>query len=81
MSSASQWAAAQPPSLLRTSLPSPQQEPKQISIWTLAKDGAGKDITGPMPLPAEMHVPLSDLEQRAEDIEYTELLDEVGVSL
>lgn len=31
-----------------------------------------------MPLPAEMHLPLSELQKQSEEIEYSELLDKVS---
>lgn len=34
-----------------------------------------------MPMPVSFHEPLSELQQRAEDLEYSELLDEVSAAL
>lgn len=43
----------------------------------LAKGIIGKDISQPIPMPVAMCEPSSDMVKRAEDLEYTELLDEV----
>lgn len=37
----------------------------------------GSDNILSMPLPTEMHLPLTELEKQAEELEYCELLDKV----
>ena len=59
-------------------LPQLQQNAKQPSLLALAKALIGKDINAPTPLPAELMEPSTELMKRAEDIEYSELLDEVS---
>ena len=54
-----------------------EAEPQIPSFLQLAKGVIGKDITQPMPMPVAMCEPSSDMVKRAEDLEYTELLDEV----
>lgn len=59
----------------RSSLPAPQQPEKGISLWSLIKEMVGKDLTR-VCLPVYFNEPLSALELTAEDLEYSELLDE-----
>ena len=59
----------------RCALPAPQQAEKGISLWSLIKEMVGKDLTR-VCLPVYFNEPLSALELTAEDLEYSELLDE-----
>jgi hypothetical protein len=59
----------------RSSLPAPKQAEKSISLWSLIKEMVGKDLTR-VCLPVYFNEPLSALELTAEDLEYSELLDE-----
>lgn len=63
------------PPLRRHALPVPQQAEKGISLWSLIKEMVGKDLTR-VCLPVYFNEPLSALELTAEDLEYSELLDE-----
>ncbi len=52
------------------------QEPlKPFSLWQALKDLIGKDILD-APLPIGQYCPLTELQFRAEELEYTELLDQ-----
>jgi len=62
------------PSHRRERLPTPQQQEKAISLWSLIKEMVGKDLTR-VCLPVYFNEPLSALELTAEDLEYSELLD------
>lgn len=42
-----------------------------------SRDMVGSDNILSMPLPTEMHLPLTELEKQAEELEYCELLDKV----
>ena len=55
-----------------------EAEPPVPSFLQLATGIMGKDITQPIPMPVAMCEPSSDMVKRAEDLEYTELLDEVN---
>lgn len=55
-----------------------QEEPKLPSLLTLMKGFIGKDLNTPLPLPVGLTEPSTEIMKRAEDIEYSELLDEVG---
>ena len=59
----------------RDALPLPKQREKSISLWSLIKEMVGKDLTR-VCLPVYFNEPLSALEKTAEDLEYSELLDE-----
>ena len=53
------------------------QEPlRPFSLWQALKDLIGKDILD-APLPIGQYCPLTELQFRAEELEYTELLDQV----
>lgn len=41
------------------------------------RDMVGSDNVLSAPLPTEMHLPLTELEKQAEELEYCELLDKV----
>ena len=55
-----------------------EAEPKEPSFLQLAKGLVGKDFTQPISLPVELNEPMSDMMKRAEEIEYSELLDAVS---
>lgn len=59
----------------RTALPLPKQQERSVSLWSLIKEMVGKDLTR-VCLPVYFNEPLSALEKTAEDLEYSELLDE-----
>lgn len=52
--------------------------PTNISVWGLIKDvvAKGGDLSR-VATPVQLLEPLSELQQRCEDLEYTELLDQV----
>lgn len=54
-----------------------KSKPDQPSFLQMAKSVIGKDINQPIPMPVEMCEPSVDLMKRAEDIEYSDLLNEV----
>ena len=58
----------------RARLPTPQEQERAISLWSLIKEMVGKDLTR-VCLPVYFNEPLSALELTAEDLEYSELLD------
>ncbi|PSC68755.1 oxysterol-binding -related 1D isoform X1 [Micractinium conductrix] len=61
----------------RDRLPKPQQAEKSVSLWSLIKDMVGKDLTR-VCLPVYFNEPLSALQKTAEDLEYSELLDQAA---
>ncbi|KAK9809121.1 hypothetical protein WJX72_009685 [[Myrmecia] bisecta] len=61
----------------RTRLPSPQQQEKSVSLWSIIKECVGKDLTK-VCLPVYFNEPLSALQKSAEDLEYSELLDQAA---
>jgi len=63
------------PSMRRTELPRPAQAEKSISLWSLIKEMVGKDLTR-VCLPVYFNEPLSALQKTAEDLEYSDLLDQ-----
>lgn len=69
-------ANAERPEHRRTSLPKPAQAEKSVSLWSIIKDVVGKDLTR-VCLPVYFNEPLSALQRTAEDLEYSELVDEV----
>ena len=61
----------------RAALPPPQQPtPTDINVWALVKDFVGKGELSKMATPVQFLEPLSELQQRCEDLEYSELLDQ-----
>ncbi|KAL4420270.1 hypothetical protein ABPG77_005610 [Micractinium sp. CCAP 211/92] len=66
-----------PPPRRRDRLPKPQQAEKSVSLWSLIKDMVGKDLTR-VCLPVYFNEPLSALQKTAEDLEYSELLDQAA---
>lgn len=71
-------ANAERPEHRRTSLPKPAQAEKSVSLWSIIKDVVGKDLTR-VCLPVYFNEPLSALQRTAEDLEYSELVDEASL--
>jgi hypothetical protein len=46
-------------------------------LFSFFRDFVGSDNILAMPLPAEMHLPLSELQKQSEELEYSELLNKV----
>ena len=65
-----------PPPPRRERLPSPKQREKSVSLWSIIKECVGKDLSR-VCLPVFFNEPLSSLQRIAEEMEYSELLDEV----
>lgn len=62
----------------RDKLPEPEDGlGNQRNLWSIIKDVVHSGDFARMPMPVSFHEPLSELQQRAEDLEYSELLDEV----
>lgn len=73
-----EWLAKEgAPPRRRDRLPKPQQAEKSVSLWSLIKDMVGKDLTR-VCLPVYFNEPLSALQKTAEDLEYSELLDQAA---
>ena len=47
-------------------------------MWSLVKDFVGKGDLSKIATPVQLLEPLSELQQRCEDLEYTELLDQAS---
>jgi hypothetical protein len=60
----------------RDRLPTPKQREKSVSLWSIIKECVGKDLSR-VCLPVFFNEPLSSLQRIAEEMEYSELLDEV----
>jgi hypothetical protein len=58
----------------RTKLPDPVEKEKGVSLWSMIKDNAGRDLTR-VCLPVYFNEPLSSLQKCFEDLEYSYLLD------
>ncbi|EIE26264.1 hypothetical protein COCSUDRAFT_32122 [Coccomyxa subellipsoidea C-169] len=71
------WPAEEPAIKWRTALPEPQEPLRPFSLWQALKDLIGKDILD-APLPIGQYCPLTELQFRAEELEYTELLDQAA---
>lgn len=72
------WIAKEgPPPKRREQLPAPKQQEKSVSLWSLIKDMVGKDLSR-VCLPVYFNEPLSALQKTAEDLEYSELLDQAA---
>ena len=65
-----------PPPPRRDRLPAPKQREKSVSLWSIIKECVGKDLSR-VCLPVFFNEQLSSLQRIAEDMEYSELLDEV----
>lgn len=68
----------EPPHPRREQLPEPEQGLGKQKLWSIIKDVVYSADFARMPMPVSFHEPLSELQQRAEDLEYTELLDQVS---
>jgi len=66
-----------PPYRRRTALPEPEQREASVSLWSIIRECVGKDLTR-VCLPVYFNEPLSALQKIAEDMEYSELLDEAA---
>lgn len=62
---------------VRTELPLKTDERPSVSLWGILKSMIGKDITK-ITLPVSFNEPTSMLQRIAEDLEYTELLDQAA---
>ena len=49
-----------------------------MNVWCLIKDFVNKGELSKIATPVQFLEPLSELQQRCEDMEYCELLDQVG---
>lgn len=65
-----------PPPQRRDRLPKPQQAEKSVSLWSILKEVVGKDLTR-VCLPVYFNEPLSALQKLAEELEYSEVIDQV----
>lgn len=61
----------------RTKLPVHRGDVKRPSLWSVLKDAVGKDVSR-ISIPVTFNEPLSFLQRMAEDIEYSELLDQAS---
>ncbi|CAK0773385.1 hypothetical protein CVIRNUC_004060 [Coccomyxa viridis] len=66
-----------PPPPRRERLPTPKQREKSVSLWSIIKECVGKDLSR-VCLPVFFNEPLSSLQRIAEEMEYSELLDEAA---
>ena len=49
----------------------------EVNLWNILKKNIGKDLTK-VAMPVSINQPLSALQRIAEDLEYSELLDEAS---
>jgi len=61
----------------RTTVPPPKNALKRPSVWGMLKDSVGKDLSK-ISIPVEFNEPISFLQRMAEDLEYSELLDDAA---
>ncbi|KAK9801882.1 hypothetical protein WJX73_007191 [Symbiochloris irregularis] len=61
----------------RTVMPKPQQQEKSVSLWSIIKECVGKDLSK-VCLPVYFNEPLSMLQRIAEELEYSQLLDQAA---
>jgi hypothetical protein len=61
----------------RKVLPPLKAPPPKLNIWAILKDAVGKDLSK-ISIPVALNEPISFLQRLAEDIEYSELLDEAA---
>ena len=76
----SQWrseSASSPPVTHRSALPEPEQREASVSLWSIIRECVGRDLTR-VCLPVYFNEPLSALQKIAEEMEYSELLDEAA---
>jgi len=62
----------------RSVIPTPSQELKKVSVWSVLKDAVGKDLSK-ISVPVVFNEPISFLQRMAEDVEYSELLDQAVI--
>lgn len=62
---------------LRTTLPAPQANIEDVSLWGILRNNIGKDLSR-ISMPVALNEPLSALQRLCEEIEYSELLDEAA---
>lgn len=68
---------AEPRRPVRASLPPPEQAaPRAVNVWGIIKDVVGKGDLSRVATPVQFLEPLSELQQRCEDLEFSELLDQ-----
>lgn len=61
----------------RKKLPKLDALPPKLNVWGILKDAAGKDLSR-ISIPVGLNEPISFLQRLAEDIEYSELLDQAA---
>ena len=61
----------------RTALPEPEQREASVPLWSIIRECVGRDLTR-VCLPVYFNEPLSALQKIAEEMEYSELLDEAA---
>ncbi|KAL3144723.1 hypothetical protein ABBQ38_001846 [Trebouxia sp. C0009 RCD-2024] len=67
----------QPPPPRRDSLPTPKQQEKSVSLWSILKECIGKDLSR-ICLPVYFNEPLSVLQKTVEDLEYADLVNKAA---
>ncbi|KAK9834197.1 hypothetical protein WJX81_007601 [Elliptochloris bilobata] len=73
-----QWLREEmPPPKRRERLPPPAQQERSVSLWAIIRECVGKDLTR-VCLPVYFNEPLSALQKLAEDLEYSNLLDQAA---
>ena len=65
------------PAARRSALPEPQQREASVSLWSIIRECVGRDLSR-VCLPVYFNEPLSALQKVAEEMEYSELLDEAA---
>ncbi|BDA41111.1 Oxysterol-binding protein-related protein 1B [Coccomyxa sp. Obi] len=75
------WLQVEPAHERRQALPPPKQPaPTAMNVWSLIKDVVGKGELSRVQTPVQFLEPLSELQQRCEDMEFSELLDRAAAS-
>ena len=73
------WVESElPPPKRRDHMPKPKQAEKVFSLWSIIKECIGRDLSR-VCLPVYFNEPISALQKSAEDLEYCDLLDKVGL--
>lgn len=57
------------------------EQPEKPGLLQVIKGAVGKDFSQPIPMPVEISEPTSDMMKRAEEIEFSELLDQVSAAM
>lgn len=74
-----EWLKGEPaPGTRRYRLPAPRQQSNPLNLWQLIKEAVGRDLTR-ICLPVYFNEPISALQKAAEDLEYSELLDQAAL--